>query len=195
MTVIIPPGYVQAQYRWSSTTFVTGGAATTFGLSWENEPPLPDLVDSLRQAWDLFLRPRQDSNIALAGVSVMTETIRHDGPGGGSGSNPGTLAPPNVTAMTSHGTTARGPRGRGRAYWPGFAYESEIDENGNFGQQFWSDLNDSFTLWFQELNALGTPLVVLQHEEGKTPPLSPPPVVTSFSLSPRVATQRRRLRR
>lgn len=203
MGVIIPEGYAQIVMRWGSINFASGGGATVLGFGGEGTPvqtPEAQAVD-VAQAWDNHLRILLDSNYQLVSVYWATATESGEWAVGEFGGYNVKTPPPNVALLNSYKTAAKGPRGRGRSYWPGMVSAEAVGENGIVEAGAFSEINDAFNDFWDELDAVlpdNTPnQVILQRDEPeqKTPPLSLPPTVTSRVLQNRVASQRRRLRR
>lgn len=112
----------------------------------------------------------------------------------------GTLAsasaqmPQNCCVLIQKRTGTPGRRGRGRMYWPGLV-ESEVDGVGTILASTVTRLTTMLNSWKATITAspqLGQP--VLLHQEGITPTPGPS-TITQFSISPVLATQRRRLRK
>jgi len=108
----------------------------------------------------------------------------HSGPGTASGA----LAPAQVQGLIKKHTSHAGRKGRGRCYLPD-VQEAHINDSGiadSTQQGLWQDVANAL---LDLPSSVGSPIsgVVLLHEDGSTPY-----GVTSISVEPAVATQRRR---
>lgn len=197
MPVIISTGHAQVQFVWSTPNFITGGAATTMGFNVAEEDNLLDVLPAVQQSWEDNLRGRQDDSILLTELTLVTAELRIVEPVGLEGGTAGQLSSPNTSVLVSARTARRGRRGRGRNFWPGFAYESEVGEDGTLSPAYYADLSADFQDFYTQLRDINLFMAVLQgdNEDDKTPPINPPPLVTSYQLANRVASQRRRNRR
>lgn len=201
MAVVIPPGFAQFVMRWESPNFVTGGGATVLGWGGTGSPGQTpqEFAEIIRDLHGIWLAPRQDSDYRLASVYWQTEENSGEVQANRAGELNLESAAPNCALLNSYRTARKGPRGRGRSYWPGFVLRGDLGENGvitgpgfaatsDAFDSFWTDMDNSFETGTQ---------VILQRDEPeqKSPPISPPPPVVSRVLQARIATQRRRLRR
>lgn len=202
--LIIPPDYCQVQMVWTSPTFDSGGATTSFGLELGalglSVVPLAAL-----DAWQENVRGLMDSSITLSEIRAIDASTGFTTVPEQSGTNTGVeLLAPNTSVLIRLTTASRGRRGRGRMFWPGLAYEVQVDEAGGLLPAYQEDLTEAFQGFFLSLETSGAGgAVVLQRETpgppntpaNPTPPISPPPAVTDVTCDSKVATQRRRLRR
>lgn len=201
MAIIIPEGYAQVIIGFSSATFDGGEAALVLGFGGElgDDPTsLEDFAAAVALAWGDAFGAILDNNIAQVGVQVIGPTTSAFYPSNQPGSFNGELAPPNVAVLVNKTSSRRGRRARGRSFIPGLAYESQIDERGFLvtgHRQAIQTACDQFIADLTDPVVPGVAHVILQGDEGVTPPISPPPVVTAWTVQPLVSTQRRRLRR
>lgn len=169
--------------------------AITFGVA--DQAPLGDPVDIANQvwsAWDAQLLGLMDDQVTWGPVHVQLAVdggiLSGDGTlsdtGGASIASP----PPNVAVLVAKNTGAPGRQGRGRFFIPWACGEDSISEAGIISPGVVNDLQENCDDLLVALNGFDLPMVVLHNEEGVVPSL-----VTSLSVSPLVATQRRRLRR
>lgn len=191
---VIPSGFAQVNLKFTGTNTPTG-AEVTFGVNYlDGLTPLQvaEAVDGA--VGDSSIMSPCASQTALTTISVkfgpnatgpsVDLTTSHTGANGDSET-------PNVTWLIKKSTALGGRAGRGRMYWPGVVEE----ETGVDGVIIPSDVTAFQTaadLFFDELAANDVPMVLL-HGEGS--PISEPTLVTALTVDPRVATQRRRLRR
>lgn len=197
MSLRIPSGYVEA---WMSFT-VTG----------DNEP----MYVSLGADVDGLVFPNQTDTDALLTVlrdrlKPLCTTEYSVGPGHvlwGGGPNPdvridgtnapvlGTRTPPanpnNCATLVQKRTEAGGRRGRGRMFVPGVA-EGDTDAAGNLASV-------ARTAWQTQMTGLVTDVAALTNFTGlvllhDTAPFDPNPI-TALTVAPKIATQRKRMRR
>lgn len=198
MAVILPSGYAQIVLGWTSPNFVSGGAATVLGLGHTDPPwsPLIEVVDAVVAEWVEHLQPVTDQQTQLAYVYAQDDTSSIRQEVGLSGTQNINALPANSAALWSATTSFKGPRGRGRNYWPSLVAANQVAETGLITPGRIAQLEPAMVGFRSGVrNELSTNWVLLQGDEGTSAPISPPPPVTGYSLQPRLATQRRRLRR
>jgi len=109
----------------------------------------------------------------------------------GTGAAISALQPQNVSFLIQKRTALPGKHGRGRMYWPSVA-ETDVDAVGAVSPGAKTRLQTMLTAW---LNAISTATTFDSYavlHETSTPVSTK---ITSLSVDPVVATQRRRLRR
>jgi hypothetical protein len=198
MTVIIPNGFVQIVLDWTGDLFDSGGGATVLGhsLTDDDQAQMQDLADEVRDSWVANLRGNTSDHVTLAAVRVLTETRAAQRVVNVAGTNAGDTCPPNTSVLVKHQTARRGPRGRGRAFWPGHAYEAEVSDTGALDEDYRDTLQGLFDAFYDDVDtAVGGSWVVLQGDQGESAPIAPPPAIATKELDGRVASQRRRLRK
>jgi len=98
---------------------------------------------------------------------------------------------PNTAILVQKVTDAGGRAGRGRLYWPA-AVETDINSAGTYAATPLGVLQTAFNTFRTQLIASDLSPILLH---GENSPLESPTLITSFTVSSTVATQRRRLRR
>lgn len=102
--------------------------------------------------------------------------------------------PPNSAFLVHKRTDLAGRRNRGRMYIPGIG-QNQVDDQGNVLAAQITSANTVLAQWMGTLFSGGVfdgPVIL--HATGISP--TPPPTpITSITLDPRIASQRRRLRR
>lgn len=198
MALIIPVGYAQVTISYTGSMFDSGGAATTFGVGTgilTNEA-LENVAERVEEAFDDNLRPQLDSDVTVTNIRAVTSLYGVDRPvnlvGGASG-----LAPsPNVALLVRKNVSERGPRAKGRLFAPAMLRQGDVNEDGTLTTPAFNTQVAAFNGFYSQLQENeGWNMYILQNSEGQTPFLQPPPIVTSLAAQPKVATQRRRLRR
>lgn len=205
MPVIIPDGYCQVTINYRGPLFASGGAATVLGFGLADfSGTVQDVADEIASAVNEFLVPVISNQVTISEIVVVTEEQRGVSGLNVTGGVDAETCVPNSAVLASYSTDRRGPRGRGRSYWPGMAFESSTNGFGVMTGLQTAGLQDAIQdFFFAVLTSLGgaSQQVILQHTSDdparpdKTPPISPPPQVTNIVVSSRLATQRRRLRR
>lgn len=103
------------------------------------------------------------------------------------------LPPPNCAVLAQKHTSIGGRHGRGRAYLPGIsAISPSLDSAGNFGAVAAGLVQTSLTSMQEELDTdvvAGPAGMVLLHSDATAPT-----ILTNWTVSRKLATQRRRLR-
>lgn len=195
MPLIIPPDYVQVTLVWQSEMWDTGSGATVLGFDGGSTSSPGGTAGAVQSAVVDHLMPLTTDTVTLTEARWAGET---DG-GVITVNEPGrltsTVGSPNITMLLQKVTASRGRRGRGRAYWPQMVSEAEVDEAGVIATGRLNAINAALNNFTAELATAGIEQVVLQNSEGETPPFALPPIVSQFRCAPKVATQRRRLRR
>lgn len=201
MPIVIPPGYAQVTMTYTGAMFpATGGGTTTFG--WGNnltDTDLSLLATAVALSWQTNLQDLTSDKVTLAEVRAVSE----DAFGGAAVSFTGSVgddtSPPNVAILVSHYSARRGPRGRGRSYLPGLAFDSSTNDDGTLPAGQRNALQVAVEDFFGTIS--GDPTLpddteqyILHNDEGSST-AGAPNLVLNRLVSGSVATQRRRLRR
>lgn len=203
MSLIIPPGFLQAVYRLEldgdNEEMVTTCGHEIDGPSGANGADSPndlftafanEVVPMLPSVYTLVA---VDTYVGQDGSGPLVYTSSNAAVAGSNGAN---AVPQNTSFLIRKRTDLAGRRGRGRMYIPG-VMEPDVDPAGNLSVAAVSAMQDQVDAWFDFLTAgVGArlyPPVVLHRTEGIGPEPLPTPV-TRFVCEQRVATQRRRLR-
>lgn len=110
------------------------------------------------------------------------------------------IPPPNVAVLVQKRTAFFGRKARGRLYLPFMLDRGNTDEGGNIAAGVLSDIGAQMDAWFEALQlddatSFG-PLYPVINPTSSNPAVTAAPIrLTSFDVQPKVATQRRRLRR
>lgn len=201
MAIIIPEGYAQVIIGFTSNNFDGGTAALTLGFGGElgDDPTsLADFAELVALAWVARFENLMDQSVSQTGITVTGATSSAFYPSNIPGAINGVLLPPNCALLVSKTSARRGRRARGRSFLPGVLFEDQVDERGYLIQGSVTAIQnacDNFILDLTDPTVPGVDHVILQGDEGVTPALTPPPVVTAWSVQPLISTQRRRLRR
>lgn len=198
MTVVIPPGYAQYVIRWEGLNFASGGGATVLGFGGEGAPvdDAAGFAVTINTAVLGALLPGMTTLQTCREIYWATATQSGVVNNGNSGTLSGAPSPPNTCVLETFSTGFKGPRARGRAYWPGMLLDADVQDRGDLTSgalsRIQANLDDFWAAVTEEVNQ-----VILQRvtPDQKSPPLSPPPAVNNRTLSGIAATQRRRLRR
>lgn len=109
----------------------------------------------------------------------------------GTMTGPTNQMPQNCATLTQKRTSRAGKKGRGRMYWPTL-FEAEVDNVGNLTAAPAARMTAMMgALLTEVLGPSGFVAPVLLHKLSS----DPPDTITSFTTSPVMATQRRRLRK
>lgn len=195
MPVIIPTGHIQLTVLWQAAKWQSGGGATVLGFRKENNLGLSEASAQILS--------RILSNL----LPITTNTVRCVGARWASGNQGGllladqtggltsTVGAPNGSMLFRKQTGLRGRRGQGRAYWPYMASEADISDDGIVAPARLTTINNALQAVTTAWQTDQVFQVLLQGDEGTTPPYSPPPTVNGFFCDSKIATQRRRMRR
>lgn len=202
MPTIVPPGFVEAAVELRGQGdpdpwYVTFGLEVT-GLGGN----YAGLGLAVMQAFGNLLAPMW-SGVSNTGVSF---TVGQDGPDNlrvyvASGINrPGgrssQFLPQNCATLIRKNTELGGRRNRGRMFIPAMLAEGEVDNVGVIEATSVGIFQDNADAFLDELTsivAFPMTMVVLHGSEGISEPGDPTPV-SSLTVDPIIATQRRRLR-
>lgn len=208
----IPSGYAQVTVSYDGAA-APSGAANVFGVALLD--PLLDPTDVavlVAGIWNTRIRPNLTNDVTITNVRVKfgPDDVGPMGDAAVSlvGGNNVTSFPPNVALLAVKNSTLGGRRGRGRMFIPGVA-EADADDSGNLAAGTITAQNTALAGVLADLTAADIPMVLL-HEPAtewvinangqprRIPVAGSLPVpteVTSLTIAPAVATQRRRLRR
>lgn len=191
----IPTGYAQANLIFTGGP-IPSGAQVTLGLDVSAFAGTPS--EAAQEIQDAAVASNLVEQLAT-GV-VLSDVLVKFGPdatgpsGNASGSETGlegAATPPNTAILVQKHTAFGGRAGRGRMYLPS-PNESKVDPTGLLDSTYVSNIQTSVDAFGAALStAFLTPVVL----HGENSPLTTPSEITGFSVSNRVATQRRRLRR
>lgn len=203
MPLAIPPGYAQCSIEivnsgdpepWYVTHGVdvsdAGGDYTAVG---EN------VLEAFFDAWGTYFRTttRVLSVYLTIGSDGGNYTINVPSPENYVGTSTADKLPQNCAMLVQKQTLRPGRAGKGRCFLPGVVAEGSVDDVGVQNSTALTNAQTAANLWLTALaNPSGiavTPMVLL-HNQG-IPGGSTPSPVTALRVDPRIATQRRRLRR
>lgn len=188
------------QFVWESANFASGGGTTTlaFNANFNGAAEAGLIVDGIVDAFNTTLRLEMDSDFTLATARWETETFSGDLPAGLVGGASITGPPINTSVLFSYSAAEKGPRNRGRSFWPGLLSETQVDERGVILParvlQLQVELADFLNAAGAVPNNLGQSISQSSTPGQNTPPIHPWPIVNSVVVQPIAATQRRRMR-
>lgn len=201
MTIILPVDTAQVTLTYTGDVFDSGGGATVLGF-WSTEAwsvgRLTTLATDVRDSWLANLQDVTADNVTLAAIRAISTVVGADLVVGQSGTISTTQAPPNVSVLVNYSSEYRLRRGKGRSFFPGLVPESAINEQGVFDPGYLGPLQDAIEAFFDDIvgsEEVAQQQVILQNEEGQSPPIDQPVTVVSRNVSSKVASQRRRLRK
>ena len=201
MTVVFGPNDLLVTFIWQSPFFASGGAATrqALGLNAPPDDTTGALVVEVIEAWDSTLQPTMDNECVLAGARWESQTLSGFIPANVAGGFNVASPAPNTSILTTFRATGKSRRTKGRQYWPMMIGEGDIDQRGAISQVYYDGLAALYDDYVAALLTIPgvDHLAIAQTEtdEQQSPPFVPWPEVSTWGLSPLVATQRRRLRR
>jgi hypothetical protein len=196
MSVIIPVGYGLAKVN----VGIIGAEPYIFTFGFDGdvaEDPSADAAEIdtiMRAAGRPFVAANFSSQWSYRGVDVTRMTAT--GPTLGTsattvvGSASLATAPPQVAMILAKHTARGGRMGRGRCFLPPiWIAENNLDASGIWATSNLTTVQAFFTSLLTALLASDCPPVLL-HSDGSTPD-----AITSWTLEPACATQRRRMKR
>lgn len=187
--VYIPFGYAQVTLEFTGPTR-SGGAATVLGINTGDSSDLNLAAERVAQAFFSELRSIMHQAFRLVEVrAVDTASAGTYIETNGQGQRTGDLAPPNTSVLVSKGTVLRGRAFRGRSYWPGLLNDGDVYDDGSLSPGAISSIQGHMDDFWEALaDPEGITQVILHGSEVEPTP------VTTYGVSARAATQRRRLR-
>lgn len=188
---------------WESVNFVTGRATTRIGLlmATRTVTALESMMESAISGWGTVggLASLMDQQTLLTQVRIETDALSLTSVVGIAGQVSGTMAAPSVACLESLSAVGKGPRFRGRRFWPSLVSSSQVGENGIITPTRLGQIRAGLDIFYGELEedpdfvSLAIPQSTQEGE--RTPPVLPWPDVSTREVQARAATQRRRLRR
>lgn len=193
--MVIPATYAQANFRFGNEAAPTG-AECTLGLNPLDGTDTPLVVaTAVGSAFNTHIMPLLSGSLQFLDVLVKfgpDETGPSAEYGLGTFGELSSMSEvPSVAALIQKNTALGGRAGRGRMYVPGVP-ETLVNSSGQLVAPYDTQLTDAFEAFRAQLLAADIEPVLLH---GVSSPITIPTVITSFTASTRVATQRRRLRR
>lgn len=196
MGVIIPADYGVLSFH-TRTTGDPEDMIWTLGVGIASAAVRSDIPEMARVAWEDRIAPLTSSVVTLVTVELK-EGPSATGPtwvsaGTSAGTQPDPLPPPNCAVLVQKRSTLGGRKGRGRAYLPGISSISDtLDSGGNFGTGAADEVSLAMENLGEDLQtdtAAGPAIPVLLHSDATSPS-----TIVQYICSPKLATQRRRLR-
>lgn len=201
MTIAFGSTSLITTLNWSSANFASGRGATILGWNVSN------LSNSVAAAaaglvitsWETHLRALTDNSCRLDTVTWETElysgiiTVGLDG-------SVNVVGPPsNTCVLTLKKGALKGPRNKGRNFWPGMVGEAQVDERGLIIPAHVAALQDGFNDFVASL-LVSSPSLEPSIPQGDNPgdisqPIIPWPTTGDWSVASIIGTQRRRVRR
>lgn len=196
MGVVIPAGFGLLSFH-TTTELDAEEMIWTVGLDLQaanDESQVPQLAS---EEWGDHLAALTSTIVTLQ-RTVLKVGPTTTGPtfqwlSGLTGDHAGALLPPNCAVLAQKRTLIGGRQGRGRAYIPGLSnIASTLDSGGNFGSVAQGEIQTALNVIQADMatdTTAGPVEMVLLHSDALAPT-----VITSWSVSRKIATQRRRLR-
>lgn len=188
----IPAGYAQAQYRYTGSV-LPYGAAMTMGYNITSFSGGPDdLAEVIGDSWETRFEAvtQQQVNLTTLFVKLGPDST---GPSaeyavGGVGTINDPPASPASAILVSKQTASGGRRNRGRLYMPGL-WDGAVQDAGVLSGGTVTSVQAAWNNHLADLDTAGIFPVILHSDEGS------PTSIIAMSVAPKIATQRRRLRR
>jgi hypothetical protein len=194
MTLVIPPGYAQAAWRFECAgdpePMITTCGIAVSGFAGDFTAAANEMADNFTDAWPaasineawtfigVVLRVGQDGAppiIAEAARSVV-------------GTSDTSTLPSNCSYLVKKSSARGGRPGRGRMFVPPFGLpEGEVDPNGAISGAHLAVAQGLIDDWFDPISAF------ILHDS-TAPGGTDPSEVTNMVVDRRIATQRRRMR-
>lgn len=194
-TFILPAGYVHFAIFWRNSNSPKIALVTIAAKV--DTPPFTELdADTFYTTFVNSVKGIYDSSNTWPQMVTLVGSDGEPGRFVTTGVLAGTHAgyedlPANVAAIIQKQSGLAGRRNRGRMYFP-YLDETRVDQSGRLGASYQTDFQTAADAIYTVMTPLGSANLetpVLLHSEAPTTPT----VVTSLTVSPIVATQRRRL--
>lgn len=185
---VIPTGYFLAAYQFDAPS-PGGQRRSVCTMGHQGTLILATLADLAVSFEDEVWGPMGSASYTYRGVIAYTETTSLEVPLNRPGTLSATPAAPNTALLVRKLTGSRGRENRGRNYWPGMVYESDVDAAGVINSVQVGGFQGNFDSWYSSLAALEVEPYILHND------ISDPTPVLQFQVDNVVSTQRRRLRR
>ena len=158
-----------------------------------------DLADDIATAFSANLLGALDSEVTMTGANYvdLSGDNGESGPvpswtGPVSGGASGAGSPGNVAYLLHWGAPGTRRQRNGRTYLPGVP-DAAVNENGLIDSSYFDGLEGRQEDFFEQVNSGGNGVLAILSKTSAGGHIAR--VVSSYSVDPRVATQRRRLRR
>lgn len=196
----IPDQYAEVSIELGLLGYVRS-AFITFGAHAIGPQNTADqMAQSVRTVWQTIPGPNRwlDASVSARLFTVRLGTISGEALVGTAtssqlGGSAHNSPPPNCAVLVHKRTARGGRRGRGRLFIPWFVDETVVDETGTIQATWLGNLQTAMDAFLTGLSAAGLPMQIL-HGEGISQE-GTPNEVTSLTVDPIIATQRRRLLR
>lgn len=200
-----PPGFALCSYELKHS-LMSRSAFLTFGV----DPSGTDPNAVATQVRAAFTAPSSLASVIDANVTLQNTRVSLGTDGGEDivGADQTTFActkgqssaPANCAVLVHKRTARGGRRGRGRMYLPWACSVTTLTEAGGIAAADISAIQAAVTVWLASMSSGVGPVVLLHRPSSpdiQGPPTTPgsPNVVTSMTVDPLIATQRRRLGR
>lgn len=201
MPIVYDAQAMYVQLVWESANFASGAGTSSFGLYTDanGATALNAVATGISQAWQTTMRAVTDTDCTLDFIRWETQTFSGEVSVGLAGSLSVTGTPPNTSVLFTFKAAEKGPRNRGRIYWPQVLPEASVDERGIITPALVTTLNTTMGNFFNAVtdlpNVLGHYIPQSEYPGQQSPPNLPWPQVITRGTSAIAATQRRRLRR
>lgn len=203
MPLSIPPGYAQCSIEIVNSGdpepwYVTHGVdVSDAGGDWTGVGNT--VMSAFYDAWDSWLRTtsRVLSVYLTIGNDGANYTVNVPSAVSRVGTSVAEKLPQNCAILVQKQTLRPGRAGKGRCFLPGVAPETSVNDVGVLASESLTNLQTAANAWLGFLASSGGQIpapMVLLHNQGIPGGVTPSPV-TALRVDPRIATQRRRLRR
>lgn len=186
MPLIIPAGFAQVTFQFSTLSTIGSKAAWTFGM---DRPPSAEAAAEIADWWNDSYKVHQSPGAILERIVMKSDVGEYTEEMGLPGTGGGSFAAPQIAALVQKRTGLVGRANRGRCYWPAFVRESEVDSGGVIDGSSLADYQAIADELVTRLAVLGAQMQIFHND------VSDPTPVTSFQVSGQTATVRRRNRR
>lgn len=183
----------------SSPFIVTWGLALEGTNEWD-QTKVDDLYDRIAEAMKGQMTNAYNFASLTVRVGSGDEVPVWISASNVAGTNENQCVPANCATLVTKNTGLGGRKNKGRLFWP-FAVEAAVDVRGQHSTPGYGDLSSVFNTFFAIMNGEAQDLewtdgMYLFHSRVAGSSSTPAATrVTSLTVDPKIATQRRRLRR
>lgn len=198
MPVVYGEGSNLVSLQWETTNTRSGAAATVLGFEGgtDSSAAATGVATLVGQAWVDHMAEITDTSWQLGTVRCETASFSVEVPIDEAGTENLNGPPSNVTILDSKSGSRKGPRNRGRNYWPALVAEASVDERGALDGARQTVINAQLADFYAQIGATSLILAIPQSDvPGQaSEPQVPWPSVVARGVQGFIATQRRRVR-
>lgn len=183
----LPEGVARLTFNFAQVSALGSAPAVTFGV-YLDDGAFPSMGNAMLVWVQDYWQPNASQTWTILNVTIKSETGEFEQVIGISGDDDDAASSPATSLLVKKGTGHPGRAWRGRSYWPGCLFDSQVDNQGQIS-------SETQALWQTNMQAL---FDAMNTDDGGMCLISADEIaarqVTTYQVQSTVATQRRRLR-